>query len=138
MALTTEQFSSLLDANAPVVPGGREKRRAERQMSRTQAAMIPVVNGQPSSPVNVHIRDLSPRGVGLTHYAALERGSQFILRLARRGGEPLAMLCSVCHSRLSGGAYFIGAEFVCVYTGSRVPAPSGTSDIDSIRQKILG
>lgn len=132
MALTAEQFSQLIGG----IAGGRaDLRRAERISREAPAAIIPLVDGRPGSPVSVRIRDLSPRGVGMMYHSTMERGTQFILRLARADNQLIPLLCHVCHSRkVVGGSYLIGAEFLCIYT----PSPGETpEDVDAIRRKIL-
>lgn len=136
MALTLEQYSDLVEACDALPGSGREKRRAARLTSRAPAAIIPMVDNKPGSPVNVQIRDLSPRGVGLLCNSDLPSNTPFILRLPRKNADPIAMLCTVCHGRLvAGGSYLIGAEFVCIYSGPA--AHDNTANVQRIVQKVL-
>ena len=92
-----------------------EKRRKPRVGLKAARVNILPLNseGQPESPVSVHVRDISSEGICISDHEAMRKGKRFIVRLPRTGtSEPVMLICTVKHCRMiSDDKFDIGAEF---------------------------
>ena len=92
-----------------------EKRRKPRVGLKAARVNIVPLNseGQPESPVSVHVRDISSEGICISDHEAMRKGKRFIVRLPRTGvSEPVMLICTVKHCRMiSDDKFDIGAEF---------------------------
>src|SRR5687767_11037345 len=116
MHLTAKQFEHIvspleLGEKAPAT----NKRRAMRVAHRCRTAITPITeDNRPQTPLNVMVRDLSPRGVCIVYDKEIPQGTNFILRLTRPEGLPVSILCMVAYCRsINESVYTIGAEFTC-------------------------
>ena len=120
MELSTEQFSdaeTAIRAASQRTADGRERRRAGRVPLN---AVCPVsLDDRPptkgETPLQLRVRDLSPRGFAGVFDRPLPHGAQFMVWLPRHGQTPLAVLCAVIHCKqIHSDLFQIGAEFTCV------------------------
>src|SRR5207302_8610517 len=93
---------------------GTDKRRASRMRRDGKILVTPCARGVLAAPVQVRLRDLSATGIGFTHTAKLEAGSQFVIRLPDRDGSDKTLLYTVRRCDLTGGISIIGAELTSV------------------------
>ena len=148
MTLSARQFSKLMrdlnrEEEAQDVVPGHNNRRSPRIALQNRATIIPHLEGTMKQAVGVEVRDFSARGIRFLHSARLPRGTQFILALPQQAGDPVQILCTVAHCRVtSEGPFSVGAEFTCVLKKQEKASDSarGTpnkSERDRIRQSIL-
>ena len=142
MHLSTTQFAEIVerlagDAADRSFPG-HDKRRAGRVAVRTQATIVPYVDGIAGPGVAVEVRDFSPRGIRFLHERALVSGEQFVLDLPQQTGRPVSLLCTVVHCRpAEAGRFSTGAEFTCVLRPGQPADAGGQGERARIRQSIL-
>jgi hypothetical protein len=123
MELTARQFADMVNHLKGPSRFGGEQRRAPRVERQARIAIVPVVEGQPRTPVDVDVKNISSRGLGFVHTRKLKPGSQFLVNLSPQGAEPVEMLCTVVHCDPAGkGVYAIGAEFTCLAPTARAAA----------------
>jgi hypothetical protein len=139
MELTARQFAEMVNhLKGPSRFGGSsDQRRAPRVERQAQIAIVPIVEGQPRTPVSVDVKNVSSRGLGFVYDRKLKAGSQFLVNLGPQGGEAVEMLCTVVHCDAAGkGVYAVGAEFTCLAptaaAGAADPAAS-----ERIRNSML-
>jgi HD-like signal output (HDOD) protein len=132
-------------AAAPGAPGqaeptGKDKRRAPRFSRGGALPLFPYINGQIGQVVRGQFRDASANGLGLVIPLSLAPGSQFVIRLPQKTGEPLPILYTVvrCESK-SPHEHRIGAELTCVMRPQELTEGKETKDdgLDRIRKAIL-
>ncbi|HEX8916300.1 MAG TPA: PilZ domain-containing protein [Humisphaera sp.] len=140
MNLSADQFSAVMKSlENPAPREETEKRRAPRVAHRARVPIV-IEHGTPAERTTVvTVRDLSPRGIGLLHSDRLARGTPFMIRIDRKGGPAVCVLCTVAHCRLQpGGVYSVGAEFTCVLNKEQQPpAESVREDLERIRRSVL-
>lgn len=91
------------------------KRRAARVRRDGKMTITPCSHGILGTPVQMRLKDLSSMGIGLTHNAPLEIGSQFLIQLAQGGGEVKTLLYKVVRcDPPQAGVCSIGAELSAV------------------------
>jgi hypothetical protein len=93
-----------------------DKRRSPRFARSGSLPIYPYAGGRVSETVRAEFRDASAQGVGLTVPKPLAVGSQFIIRLPRKQGEPLPILYTVVRvgkADAQGGA-LVGASLTSV------------------------
>jgi hypothetical protein len=161
--LSAEQLSELLDglerSRSADAGAGSDKRRGARLERRAHlvitlvpaagdgAAADPADNKPGASPsLSVTMRDFSPRGIGLLIDRPLAKGTQFIAKLTRPSGTPIALLYSVAHCRqLNAHLHMVGAELTCILPEAEPAAPqrqpakaSAGNEQARIRASIMG
>jgi hypothetical protein len=144
MNLSAKQFAEVvgvLKADSTASVAGHDKRRARRVAIDNRATIIPYVDGVAGEGVGVEIRDFSPRGIRFLHSERLARGEQFVLEVPQQTGEPVCILCTVVHCRVTPeGPFSTGAEFTCVLReakASKSSRPEPRGERDRIRNSIL-
>ncbi len=140
MNLSTDQFAAVMKSlENPPPREDAEKRRASRVVHRARVPIVIDHGTEAERTATVTVRDLSPRGIGLLHSERLPRGTPFMIRIDRKDGPAVCVLCTVAHCRLQpGGVYSVGAEFTCVLTKDHAPtAASVRDDVDRIRKSVL-
>jgi hypothetical protein len=142
MDLTAEQFAEVLRSlgdSRHLAPS--DKRRAERVTHRCRAAITLGNRVAAGRRVSVTVKDFSPRGICLVRAENMDRGSNFIISMGRRGGPPVYILCTVVHCQaVSKNMHTIGAEFTCIIdTALPRPDPANAcpSQEDRIRSSML-
>lgn len=114
MQLSAEEFHSLLLSVGPL--GARrtgEKRLFIRVNADSMVTIIPLGPGQPS-PQQVHVIDISRRGVCIQRDQVMDPGCQFILCLSLDGGKKTQTVLTVVHraQELPRGGHEMGCEFI--------------------------
>jgi HD-like signal output (HDOD) protein len=134
--------------------GGKatDKRRAPRFARGGSLPIFPYSSGRVGDPVRAEFRDASAQGIGLSVRLPLQLGSQFVIRVPRKNGEPLPILYTVVRSgRADGpGEFGIGAELASVLraedfgelegAATAIAASTSRKDasgVDRIRRAIL-
>jgi hypothetical protein len=95
--------------------------------------------------IRAQFRDASAQGVGIILPRQLEVGSQFIIRLPQKSGEPLPILYTVVRSeRVADKEFRTGAELTCVLRQGETPidkikpgSRNADAGLDEIRKAIL-
>src|SRR5688500_12796325 len=109
MLLTQDQFEraiALLTQRA----GEREGRRVPRVPVR---GTVPVVLEPDGRPKPVSLRDISRRGLGLTHCEPIPKGRQVLVGLPTSPARTEWLRCVVGHcARLTPDTFLVGLEFV--------------------------
>jgi HD-like signal output (HDOD) protein len=95
--------------------GSADKRRAPRFTRGGTLPILPYVGGNVGNALRAQFRDASAQGIGMMVPESLAVGSQFIIRLPQKKGQPLPLLYTVvrCH-RQSDNEFRVGAELTCV------------------------
>ena len=145
MNLSTQEFAKIvreLSGDEPRMAfPGKNNRRSARVELKHRATIIPQVDGVPGEGEGVEVRDFSPRGIRFLYSARLPRGDQFVLALPQHTGDPVEILCTVVHCRVTAeGPFSIGAEFTCALRKPQAPRPpsrDGRTERERIRQSIL-
>src|SRR4051812_31502936 len=119
-----------------------DKRRAPRFARGGALPIFPYVKGKVADAVRAEFRDASAQGVGITLHCPLAAGSQFIIRLPRKGAEPLPILYTVVRTtRVSDREYRIGAELTSILRQQDLTEELKTASTDDgadrIRRAIL-
>ena len=118
----------------------REKRRIERVRNEQLVRVTPCTNGKLGRPLNVAMRDFSPRGIGIWHSQEIPAGTQVMLSLEPRNGVASHLMYEVV--RVEGplvGGYAIGAEFVCVISDTQLKdLRAGRASLQAEGSKIPG
>src|SRR5262245_323374 len=93
-----------------------DKRRSQRVKRDGKIIIVPCDRGVLGVPINAKLRDLSATGVGITHTARIEPGSQFVIEIADQpaAGKIKTLLYPVRRCEKHGAIYVIGAELVSV------------------------
>lgn len=92
-----------------------DKRRSPRFKRGGAITIFPYDDGAVGEPVRAQFRDASACGVGIQIGCNMAAGSQFIVRLPQKAGEPLPILYTVVRAeRLSENEFRVGAELTCV------------------------
>jgi two-component system, cell cycle response regulator len=95
--------------------GAQSDKRQTRRMRRDGKIMVtPCARGILSPPIQVKLRDLSAVGIGLTHTARLEPGTQFIIQLPEKDKSVKTLLYTVKRCETYGGLSSIGGELSSV------------------------
>jgi HD-like signal output (HDOD) protein len=105
------------------------KRRSPRFKRGGAITIFPYNDGAVGEPLRAQFRDASAQGLGIHVGCDLVPGSQFIVRLPQKVGEPLPILYTVVrHERVGENEFRVGAELTCVLRpkGS-APAPKGAN-----------
>jgi hypothetical protein len=90
--------------------GEREGRRVPRVPVR---GTVPAVLEPDSRPELVTLRDISRRGLGITHRGALPEGRQVLVGLPASPARTEWLRCVVGHcARLTPDTFLVGPEFV--------------------------
>lgn len=141
MNLSAEQYSTVIQSIEGYDPAGKDKRRAPRVVHRCRVPIVLDHGNEAERTVQITVRDLSPRGIGMLHNERIARGTPFIIQIERLGKAKVVILCTVAHCKSQGKDLFaIGAEFTCVLGGSdraQPTAASATEDIARIRRSML-
>jgi HD-like signal output (HDOD) protein len=92
-----------------------DKRRAPRFTRGGSLPILPYAGGNVGDAMRAQFRDASAQGIGIVVSDSLAVGSQFIIRLPQKTGQPLPLLYTVvrCH-RLTDNEFRVGAELTCV------------------------
>src|SRR5262245_38224476 len=114
MQLSTEDFRSLVESVRTM--GGRrsgDKRQHARSGADAKVTIVPLTNGAPRMAMQVAVRDVSRRGIGIRISKPMELGQEFILCLSLEGGEHTrTVICVVRRVKpLSTGKFEMGCEF---------------------------
>jgi hypothetical protein len=111
MALSADQFKQIVASLKSDAPdrGAYEKRAAPRVGLRTKITIY--MDGDPTRPTDVWVRDLSANGIGFVHGHPIEQNREFLIKFPMRGNHWLSVVYSVMHCKdLSKSLYFIGAR----------------------------
>jgi len=109
MQLTRETFVEILDTLRSNCPSVSDHRKQPRVGVTRQVEIILPGN---ADPFPARIRDISQGGVGILSHMQMPKGTEFIVVLYGRDGNPHFLQCRVCHSRRVGtGLHQIGACF---------------------------
>jgi HD-like signal output (HDOD) protein len=118
-----------------------DKRRAPRFARGGALPIFPYAGGAVGEMIKAQFRDASAQGIGIVLVEALEVGSQFIIRLPQKVGEPLPILYTVVRcERVSEREHRIGSELTCVLrqNDSEISGHAERgSGLDRIRKAIL-
>jgi hypothetical protein len=139
MELTARQFAEMVNhLKGPSRFGGTsDQRRAPRTERQARIAIVPIADGQPRTPVNVDVKNVSSRGLGFVHDRKLKAGSQFLVNLAPQGSDAVEMLCTVVHCDAARkGVYAVGAEFTCLAPTAAAGAGDAASS-EPIQETML-
>jgi hypothetical protein len=113
MQLSTEDFRSLVDSVRTL--GGRigDKRRHVRQGADGNVTIIPLNTGRDPIAMQVGVRDVSRRGIGIRYPKPIPVGQEFILCLTQDHGDyTRTVVCVVRRVKpLSTGKFEMGCEF---------------------------
>lgn len=113
MELPRPVFESITrSAGLRLEPRRDEHRKAKRIPLQQKTVIVPLDGRKQYTPLNVRIRDLSARSVGLLSSQALTGGSRFALHLQDASGREYWVECQVqrCHST-GGPSFVLGAVF---------------------------
>jgi len=129
-------------ADATPLPGPVDKRRAPRFSRGGALPIFPYIGGQIGEMLRAQFRDASAQGIGIAVPQALDVGSQFIVRLPQKTGEPLPILYTVVRAQRQGEREFrVGAELTCVLRQKEIveekPAKDPNDGLEQIRKAIL-
>jgi HD-like signal output (HDOD) protein len=122
-----------------------DKRRAPRFARGGVLPVFPYTAGEVGEVIRAQFRDASAQGVGIILPKQLEVGSQFIIRLPQKSGEPLPILYTVVRSeRVADKEFRTGAELTCVLRQGETPidkikpgSRNADAGLDEIRKAIL-
>jgi HD-like signal output (HDOD) protein len=119
-----------------------DKRRAPRFARGGVLPVFPYVGGEVGEMIKAQFRDASAQGIGIVLPQKLEVGSQFIIRLPQKTGDPLPILYTVVRSqRLADREHRTGAELTCVLRQNEITEDKSRSSrqngLDEIRKAIL-
>ena len=96
MLLNAETYQQIVKALKSDSRAMQDRRRYPRVGLRARINIIPLNSRrQPMEAQCVWVRDVSAGGFGLVVRQKLEMGQLFIVRMERRGEEPLSLLCDV-------------------------------------------
>jgi HD-like signal output (HDOD) protein len=98
------------------------KRKSQRLRRDGKIMVMPCAKGILGSPVQVRLRDLSATGIGLTHAAPFEPGTQFVIRLPDQSGGTKTLLYTVRRCDKIGTLNSVGAELTSVLRPEEVQA----------------
>jgi HD-like signal output (HDOD) protein len=122
-------------------PQGKDKRRSPRFSRGGALPLYPYTNGQVGDVVRAQFRDASAQGLGIVLQQSLAAGSQFVIRLPQKTGEPLPILYTVVRcEKSSEREYRVGAELTSVMrSGDLKKDKPETKDegLDRIQKAIL-
>jgi hypothetical protein len=106
-----------------------DKRRSPRFKRGGAITIFPYVNGGAvGEPVRAQFRDASAGGLGVHVGVNLATGSQFIVRLPQKVGDPLPILYTVVRSEKVGeNEYRVGAELTCVLRPKGAAGPAAAA-----------
>jgi hypothetical protein len=90
------------------------KRRSSRMRRDGKILVTPCQRGILGTPVQVRLRDISATGLGLTHGARLEPGTQFVVKLPDKAGGSKTLLYTVRRCDKFGTLNSVGAELTSV------------------------
>ena len=90
------------------------KRRSSRMRRDGRIMVTPCSRGILGSAVQVRLRDISATGLGLTHAARFEPGSQFVVTLPDKASGSKTLLYTVRRCDKSGTLNSVGAELTSV------------------------
>jgi hypothetical protein len=111
MALSADQFKQIVASLKSDAPdrGTYEKRAAPRVGLRTKVTIY--MDGDPTRPTDVWVRDLSANGIGFVHGRPIEQNREFLIKFPMCGNHWLSVVYSVMHCKdLSKNLYFVGAR----------------------------
>ena len=117
MELTTELFAQIVTGlgggrGAERAGGaGAEKRRADR-LALTATVMIAPFGAATATPRAVKLRSLSRTGAAVLDWGTMQAGDKIVLYLPKGAGETVPVVCGVKNSRLCGGEFRIGVQFL--------------------------
>ena len=96
------------------------KRKSARMRRDGKILITPCARGVLDRPVQVRLRDLSATGIGLTHNAKLDPGTQFVIRLPDKQGTDKTLLYTVRRCDTKGMLHSVGAELTSVLRPDQV------------------
>jgi hypothetical protein len=117
MELTTDLFEQIvrglgggrgLEATAGA---GSEKRRGDRLALTATVTIVPFGAAQ-ATPRAVKLRSLSRSGAAILDWGTMQAGDKVVLHLPKGAGETIPVVCGVKNSRLCGGEFRIGMQFL--------------------------
>ena len=116
MELSIELFEQIVGAlgagSAAGTPqGDAEKRRAARINLDVEVEIVP--HGVASArPRKVKLLSLSRSGAAVRDWASMQAGEKIVLHLPKAGGGAVPVVCMVRNTRLSGGEFRLGVQFL--------------------------
>jgi hypothetical protein len=122
--------------------GPADKRRAPRFTRGGTLPVFPYAGGNVREAIRAHFRDASAQGIGMVVPESLAVGSQFIIRLPQKKGQPLPLLYTVVRCNRQGEKEFrVGAELTCVLRQhdavDQKPIDERDVGLECIRKAIL-
>jgi hypothetical protein len=134
-------------AAAPATPKrDPENRRAARINLAADVQIVPygVTSARPRT---VKLLSLSRAGAAVLDWASMKAGEKIVLHLPREGGATVPIVCMVCNTRLSGGQFRLGVQFLSTAENTGpgmvrgvdglVGRAASSGDVDVIEQLAL-
>jgi HD-like signal output (HDOD) protein len=90
-----------------------DKRKVKRVRRDGKIQIVPCAKGMLKAPIPVRLRDLSTCGIGLSHNAPLEKGSEFVIQIPVNG-EMKTLLYTITRAEEVAGLWQIGGELTSV------------------------
>ena len=90
-----------------------DKRKVKRVRRDGKIQIVPCAKGILKVPIPVRLRDLSTCGIGLSHNAPLEKGTEFVIQIPV-GGEMKTLLYTITRVQEVAGLWQIGGELTSV------------------------
>jgi hypothetical protein len=99
MLLSAEMYQQIVKTLKSDTRSVQDRRKSPRVGLRAKINIIPLNSRRlPMEAQCVWVRDVSAGGFGLVVRQKLQLGQLFIVRMERRGEEPLSLLCDVVRS----------------------------------------
>jgi HD-like signal output (HDOD) protein len=109
-----------------------DKRRSPRFKRGGAITIFPYNGGAVGEPIRAQFRDASACGVGIHIPCNMTPGTQFIVRLPQKAGEPLPILYTVVRAERLGDTEFrVGAELTCVLRQKTTGPVAGAAPSDA-------
>ena len=133
MELTTELFDQIVTAlgaadQARGAAHDGENRRAARLNLAAQVAMVRY-NVTTAQPRNVKLLSLSRSGAAVLDWGTMQAGEKVVLHLPTGGGATVPVVCMVKNTRLSGGEFRLGVQFLSANEQTGAPVLRGVDGI---------
>jgi hypothetical protein len=138
--LSAQQFDdivALIQTTRPAEPNS--VRRAERIIHRCALTITLGTSETPGPSYEVHVRDISPRGMCFFHTQDLRVGTVFVVKLEAVHGPCVSILSTIIHCKqLTSHTFQFGAEFTCALDETNIDhAEPLAEDLMRIRSTIL-
>ena len=124
LARANEQLLNVTKVAQHAKEEASDRRRAPRIRRDKDVVILPCTDGKITGSIVVKLQDVSARGVGFIHTAAMPVGAQFIFRVPRTDTVPITLMYTIARCRdLGDGRYVIGGQLECVVREDGVAQP---------------